>query len=161
MTETQPIALRAIDVPPRAAQSGYPPELAAKLGGREKRVLGNRFGLQNFGVNLTRLPPGGASSLRHAHTVSDEFVYILEGRPTLITDAGETLLSPGMCAGFRGGSGDAHHLVNRGTTDVLYLEIGDRLPGDGVTYPDDDLAAALGPDGRWHYTRKDGSPFPA
>lgn len=160
MTDTPPVALRAIDVRPRAVQSGYPPDLAAKLGGREKRVLGDRFGLRNFGVNLTRLPPGAASSLRHAHKVSDEFVYILEGHPTLITDAGETPLSPGMCAGFRGGSGDAHHLVNRSTEDVLYIEVGDRLPGDGATYPDDDLAVEMGPDGRWRYSRKDGTPIP-
>ena len=160
MTDTPPVALRAIEVPPRAAQSGYPPDLAAKLGGREKRVLGDRFGLRNFGVNLTRLPPGAASALRHAHKVSDEFVYILEGHPTLVTDAGETPLSPGMCAGFRGGSGDAHHLVNRTQRDVLYLEVGDRLPGDGATYPDDDLAVEMGPDGKWRYSRKDGTPIP-
>lgn len=159
MTETPPVALRALDVPPRAQASSYPPDLAAKLGGREKRVLGDRFGLRNFGVNLTRLPPGAASSLRHAHSVSDEFVYILEGEPTLLTDAGETPLAPGMCAGFRGGSGDAHCLVNRTGRDVLYLEVGDRLPGDSGTYPDDDLVAVMGTDGRWRYTRKDGTPI--
>jgi uncharacterized cupin superfamily protein len=159
MTETPPVALRALAVPPRAQASSYPADLAAKIGGREKRVLGDRFGLRNFGVNLTRLPPGAASALRHAHTVSDEFVYILEGTPTLLTDAGETPLAPGMCAGFRGGSGDAHCLVNRSDGDVLYIEVGDRLPGDGASYPDDDLVATLGPDGRWQYSRKDGTPL--
>lgn len=154
-----PIALRAEEVPPRAVQSGYPADLRAKLGGREKRALGDAFGLRNFGVNLTRLPPGAASSLRHAHWVSDEFVYILAGTPTLVTDAGETPLAPGMCAGFRAGTGDAHHLVNRGAEDVLYLEVGDRLPGDGATYPDDDLAVEMGPDGKWRYSRKDGTPL--
>ena len=154
-----PVALRAAEVPPRAVQSGYPPDLAAKLGGREKRVLGDRFGLRSFGVNLTRLPPGARSSLRHAHAVQDEFVYILEGEAVLLTDAGETPLSPGMCAGFRGGSGDAHCLENRGARDVLYLEIGDRQPGDSASYPDDDLAVAMGPDGRWRYSRKDGTPL--
>lgn len=157
--EKPPIALRALEVPPRAQASSYPPDLAAKLAGREKRVLGDRFGLANFGVNLTRLPPGAASSLRHAHATQDEFVYILEGTPTLITDAGETLLAPGICAGFRAGSGDAHHLVNRSAADVLYLEIGDRSPGDAGSYPDDDLAAVMGADGKWRYTRKDGTPL--
>jgi uncharacterized cupin superfamily protein len=157
--ERLPVALRAIEVAPRAQASSYPPELAAKLSGREKRVLGDQFGLRNFGVNLTRLPPGAASALRHAHATQDEFVYVLEGTPTLITDAGETPLSPGMCAGFRAGSGDAHHLVNRGGSDVLYLEIGDRSPGDVGTYPDDDLVAAMGVDGKWRYTRKDGTPL--
>jgi len=160
MTETEfPLALPAAAVPPRGVASGYPPEFAERLAGREKRVLGDRFGLRSFGVNLTRLPPGAASSLRHAHTVSDEFVYILEGTPVLRTDAGETPLAPGMCAGFRGGSGDAHCLVNRSATDVLYLEIGDRQPGDGATYPEDDLAVSMGADGRWRYTRRDGTPL--
>jgi uncharacterized cupin superfamily protein len=154
-----PIAIRAAEVPPRARPTGYPPDLAAKIGGREKRALGDVFGLANFGVNLTRLPPGAASSLRHAHATQDEFVYILEGEPVLETDAGETPLGPGMCAGFRAGSGDAHRLVNRGTREVVYLEIGDRSLGDAVTYPEDDLAAVMGEDGRWRYTRKDGTPL--
>jgi uncharacterized cupin superfamily protein len=158
MPET-PIAIRATEAPPRARATGYPPDLAAKIGGREKRPLGDLFGLRNFGVNLTRLPPGAASSLRHAHATQDEFVYVLEGAPTLVTDAGEAPLSPGMCAGFRAGSGDAHHLVNRTERDVLYLEIGDRSPGDRVHYPEDDLEALMGEDGRWRYTRKDGTPL--
>ena len=96
------------------------------MAGRDKRPLGDLFGLTNFGVNITRLAPGGASALRHAHTKQDEFVYILEGRPTLVTDAGRTALDPGMCAGFKAGSGDAHCLVNETGADVVYLEIGDR-----------------------------------
>jgi Uncharacterized conserved protein, contains double-stranded beta-helix domain len=84
---------------------------------------------------------------------------VLEGTPTLITDAGETLLEPGMCAGFPAGTGDAHTLVNRTARDVVYLEIGDRTPGDRVTYPDDDLRAEMGADGKWRYSRKDGTPI--
>jgi uncharacterized cupin superfamily protein len=154
---TTPIAIRAAEAPPRAKPSGYPIDLRRAVEGREKRTLGDLFGLTNFGVNLTRLAPGAASALRHAHRTQDEFVYILEGTPTLITDAGETPLEPGMCAGFRAGTGDAHHLVNRSASDVVYLEIGDRSPSDHVTYPEDDLVAWSGADGTWQYTRKDGS----
>jgi uncharacterized cupin superfamily protein len=110
-------------------------------------------------VNLTRLAPGAVSALRHAHSRQDEFVYVLEGRPTLVTDAGETALEPGMCAGFRAGTGEAHHLVNCSAHDVVYLEFGDRTAGDSATYPDDDLRALLDPDGRWRFTRKDGSAY--
>ena len=155
----RPIAVRAAEAPPRTRPSGYPPELAAKIGAREKRPLGDLFGLRNFGVNLTRLPPGAASALRHAHAKQDEFVYVLEGRPVLVTDAGETPLAPGMCAGFRAGSGDAHHLVNRGPDDAVYLEVGDRTTGESVAYPDDDLKVEVGPDGRTRYFRKDGTPL--
>lgn len=156
----RPIAMRAAEAPPRSRPSRYPPELAAKAGTREKRPLGDLFGLSNFGVNLTRLPPSAASALRHAHTRQDEFIYVLEGRLVLITDAGETPLFPGMCAGFRAGSGDAHHLVNRGAEDAVYLEVGDRSPEDAVAYPDDDLKVEPGPDGRARYLRKDGTPIP-
>jgi uncharacterized cupin superfamily protein len=157
--DRRPTALRAAEAPPRARATGYPPDLARKVEGREKRPLGDLFGLRNFGVNLTRLAPGAASSLRHAHATQDEFVYVLEGEPTLLTDAGETPLSPGMCAGFAAGTGDAHALVNRTARDVVYLEIGDRTPGDRVTYPDDDLRAEMGADGTWRYSCKDGTPL--
>jgi uncharacterized cupin superfamily protein len=129
------------------------------MNGREKRPLGDLFGLQNFGVNLTRLAPGAVSALRHAHSGQDEFVYVLEGHPTLVTDAGDTPLAPGMCAGFRAGTGDAHHLHNRTREDVVYLELGDRTAGDAVTYPDDDLQAVIGSDGQWRFTRKDGTAY--
>ena len=154
----RPIAVRAAEAPLRTRPSRYPPELAAKIGAREKRPLGDLFGLSNFGVNLTRLPPGSASALRHAHARQDEFVYVLEGEPVLVTDAGETPLSPGMCAGFAAGTGDAHHLVNRGPGDAVFLEVGDRTPGESVAYPDDDLRYEAGPDGRGRYSRKDGTP---
>ena len=120
--------------------------------------LGDLFGLTNFGVNITRLAPGGSSALRHAHTKQDEFVYILEGRPTLVTDAGRTALHPGMCAGFKAGSGDGHCLVNETGADVVYLEMGDRTAGDAVEYPDDDLAVVT-IDGKRQMAHKDGAPY--
>jgi uncharacterized cupin superfamily protein len=157
-----PVALRAADCAPRTRPSNYPPAIVAlldaKLAGRHKRPLGEPFGLRNFGVNLTRLAPGAISALRHAHALQDEFIYVLEGTPTLVTNAGETPLAPGLCAGFRAGSGDAHQLVNRSDADVLYLEIGDRTPSDSATYPDDDLAARL-VDGQWRFTHADGTPY--
>ena len=155
---SHPVALVAADAPARAKSSNYPEPFFSRMAGREKRPLGDLFGLKNFGVNLTRLAPGGSSALRHAHTKQDEFVYILEGRPTLVTDAGRTALNAGMCAGFKAGTGDAHHLVNEMGEDVVYLEIGDRTPGDSALYPDDDLVAAF-VDGRWRFTRKDGTPY--
>jgi uncharacterized cupin superfamily protein len=159
MTEkSPPAAIVAQDAAPRARPSNYPEPFASRMAGREKRALGDVFGLANFGVNLTRLAPGGSSALRHAHSKQDEFVYILRGTPVLVTDAGETALSPGMCAGFKAGTGVSHHLVNRTGEDVVYLEIGDRSAGDRVTYPADDIQAAF-VNGAWRYSRKDGTPY--
>lgn len=153
-----PVAIVAADAPPRAKPSNYPEPFAARMAGRRKQPLGDVFGLANFGVNLTRLLPGASSALRHAHTKQDEFVYILEGHPTLHTDEGRTRLAPGMCAGFKAGTGNGHRLVNESSEEVLYLEVGDRTPGDEGSYPDDDLKATM-VDGRWKFVHKDGSPY--
>ncbi|MEW6206037.1 MAG: cupin domain-containing protein [Pseudomonadota bacterium] len=158
MTTTPLIAIQAAEAPLRAKSSSYPFELQARVKGREKRPLGDLFGLSNFGVNLTRLPPGAASSFRHAHSKQDEFIYVLQGYPSLYTDEGRSLLSPGMCAGFKAGTGNAHSLINEGDQDVIYLEVGDRTEHDDVTYPDDDLCAKF-VSGAWIFTRKDGTPL--
>jgi uncharacterized cupin superfamily protein len=128
------------------------------MSGRVKQPLGELFGLTNFGVNLTRLAPNAVSALRHAHSKQDEFIYILAGHPTLQTDEGKTQLAPGMCAGFKAGTGNAHNLINTTATEVVYLEIGDRTAGDEGTYPDDDLQAAL-VGGKWVFTHKDASAY--
>lgn len=157
-TDHRPVAVTAAEVAPRSAPSNYPEPFASRMAGRRKRALGAVFGLANFGVNLTELAPGAVSALRHAHTRQDEFVYVLQGHPVLRTDAGDTPLAPGMCAGFRAGSGDAHQLVNPTDQPVVYLEIGDRSEGDAVSYPDDDLQATLA-GGRWVFAHKDGRPY--
>lgn len=154
----KPIAVVAAEAPARTKPSNYPEPFCSRVAGRLKRPLGDLFGLTNFGVNLTRLAPRSPSSVRHAHTKQDEFIYILAGRPTLRTNDGETRLGPGMCAGFKAGTGDAHQLVNDTEEEVVYLEIGDRSPDDAVTYPDDDLAAQL-VEGQWRYAHKDGTPY--
>ena len=156
--ETKPVAVNAAETPPRTKPTNYPEPFASRMAGREKRPLGDLFGLTNFGVNLTRLVPGAVSSIRHYHTRQDEFVYVLQGRPTLHTDEGRTVLSPGMCAGFRAGTGNGHRLINETDEDVVYLEIGDRTPGDEGYYPDDDLKAQMA-DGKWQFVHKDGTPY--
>ncbi len=157
--QIHPVAVAAADVPARTKPSNYPLPFSARMAGREKRQLGDIFGLTNFGVNLTRLAPNGVSALRHAHKRQDEFIYILKGRPTLHTDEGRTQLAPGLCAGFKAGSGNGHCLINETTEDVLYLEVGDRTPGDEASYPDEDLKALL-VDGQWKFVHRDGTPYP-
>lgn len=154
-----PVALVAAEVPVRERPSAYPAPFAARLAGRDKRVLGDPFGLCNFGVNRTTLAPGAISALRHAHALQDEFVYVLEGELVLVTDAGRTPLRAGMCAGFRAGTGDAHHLRNEGARDAVYLEVGDRTLGDTAIYPDDDLVAEARIGG-WVFRHRNGERYP-
>lgn len=156
-----PLQMPALDpstLAPRT-DSGYPEPYRSRVLPREKRQLGKALGLQQFGVNLTTLPPGKESSMRHWHTREEEFVYVLEGEVVLVTDAGEQLLTAGCCAGFPAGSGDGHQLVNRSDRPALYLEVGTRDDdADEVFYPDVDM----------HYdprvrsggfTRKNGTPY--
>ncbi len=157
-TALKPPALDPGAVPERVGSS-YPEPFASPVGGRRKQALGDALGLRNFGVNLVRLAPGALSSMRHWHSRQDEFVYVLEGELALVTDAGEQTLGPGMAAGFAAGSGDGHHLVNRSDRDAIYLEVGDRSPGDDVVYPDVDLALPHRPDGAKLFTHKDGKPY--
>jgi uncharacterized cupin superfamily protein len=154
----RPVAVTAAEVAARSKSSAYPEPFASRMAGREKRPLGDVFGLTNFGVNLTRLAPNSVSALRHAHTRQDEFIYILQGRPTLHTDEGRIQLGPGMCAGFKAGTGNGHRLINETTEEVVYLEVGDRTPGDEGSYPDDDLKALL-VEGKWKFVHKDGAPY--
>jgi len=154
----RPAALLAAEAPPRTRPSNYPEPFAARMAGRVKRPLGDVFGLKSFGVNLTRLPPGAVSALHHRHSRQDEFIYVLEGEPTLFTDAGETRLRPGMAAGFAAG-GTAHHLENRTERDCVILEVGDRAAGDATSYPDDDIQAVRGEDGKWRFAHRDGTPY--
>lgn len=158
LEESKPIAVTASEVPARMRLSVYPEPFASRMVGREKRPIGDLFGLTNFGVNLTRLAPNAVSALRHAHTKQEEFVYILQGQPTLHTDEGRIQLSPGMCAGFKAGTGNGHRLVNETTEEVVYLEVGDRTPGDEGSYPDDDLKALL-VEGKWKFVHKDDTPY--
>jgi uncharacterized cupin superfamily protein len=153
-----PVAVIASEAPPRTKPSNYPEPFASQMAGRQKRPLGDLFGLTNFGVNFTRLAPSAVSTLRHAHSSQDEFVYILQGHPTLHTDEGRTRLAPGMCAGFKAGTGNAHRLINDTAEEVVYLEAGDRTGGDEASYPDDDIQAQF-VDGAWKFVHKDGSPY--
>ena len=152
-------AIEAVSAPARAPVFTFPEPLASLMKDRIRHPLGTHFGISNFGVNLTYLPPGRVSAPRHSHSHQDEFVYILEGTPILVTGAGEMPLRPGMCAGFKAGNGNAHQLRNRSDTMAVYLEIGDRTAGDVVTYPDDDVKIDKMPDGRLQVVRKDGSAY--
>ncbi|MGH6768902.1 MAG: cupin domain-containing protein [Xanthobacteraceae bacterium] len=130
-----------IDVANIPVETGtnYPEQFQQVVAGRRRKRLGNAVGLDQFGVNLTRIKPGTSSALRHWHAVEDELVYILEGEVVLVEDGGETVLRPGDAAGFKANSGNGHHLVNRSDRDAVYLEIGSRAMHDKVVYPDVDL----------------------
>ena len=137
--------------------TSYPAKFRADNSRRWNRRLGDHVGLRNFGVNLTRIEPGAQSSARHAHSKQDEFIWVVSGEVMLETNEGSQTLGPGMCAGFPAGSGNAHRFVNKTAKDAIILVVGDRTPFDEVTYPDIDNLGRAGADGRYVFTRKDGT----
>jgi uncharacterized cupin superfamily protein len=151
-------ALDPAIVQPRST-SGYPEPFRSRVLPREKRALGDALGLTRIGVNLTTLPPGKESSMRHYHTREDEFVFVLEGEVVLRTDEGEQLLQAGTCAGFPAGAKNGHQLINRSDQPARYLEISNRDPEDTAEYPDVDLAYRKSPDRPPFFTHKDGSAY--
>ena len=152
-----PISAKSIPAP--MGKTIYPEPYASFVKGRLKHKLGEFFGLTNFGVNLTHLSPGAMSALAHSHSKQDEFILVLEGTPTLVLGKEEFTLNPDDCYGFKAGTGIAHQLVNRSEERVTYLEIGDRIEGDEVEYPNDDLKATQLTNGVWTLTHKDGRPY--
>ena len=139
--------------------SGYPEPFKSRMGDRTKRRLAAACGMKNLGVNLVTLGPGGQSSVRHWHTLEDEFVYVLEGEVVLVTNEGEQTLKAGMCAGYPAGSKNAHHFINRSSKAAKYLEMGTNVPGDTAVYPDDDLGIHWTEDGDAVYVHKDGRKY--
>ena len=134
----------------------YPPPFDEPCLPRQRTRLGDVAGLTQFGVNLLRLPPGAWSSQRHWHTTEDEFVYVLSGEVTLVTNAGAELLKAGDCAGFKANDSDGHCLQNRSAADATVLEIGTRDPSNNTAYYNDiDMMAHGG-----SYTHRDGTPYP-
>ena len=158
MTEPTPPAFDPADLAESNA-TGYPEPFKAENSRRWFRRLGDHVGLTNFGVNLVRVVAGGADTPPPTHTQQDEFMMVLSGELVLETDEGRQTLGPGMCAGFPAGGGNAHRFLNLSDRDATFLVVGDRTPGDEGTYPDIDLAAGIGPDGRYVFTRKDGTPY--
>ena len=137
----------------------YPPPFQEICENREKQALGDALGLTQFGVNLVRLAPGAASAQRHWHTREDEFVYVLDGELALLTDAGEQLLGAGTAAGFAGAKHDGHQLINRGSVTATYLEVGSRIPGEEVHYPDIDLHLVRKAEGGHYFQHKNGEAY--
>ncbi|MFK3740261.1 cupin domain-containing protein [Massilia sp. TN1-12] len=137
--------------------TGYPDPFAEAVNGRSRQALAEAGGLTQFGANLIELQPGAASSQRHWHTHEDEFVMVVSGELTLVTDEGETLMRAGDCAAFPAGRENGHHLVNRSWGNALFLVVGPKDPDDRAVYPDIDLAY----DGKTDsYSHKDGTPYP-
>lgn len=137
----------------------YPEPFRGVVAGRSRKKVGEAAGLKNFGVNLTTLEPGAQSALRHWHSAHDEFVYVVKGELTLITDEGEQRLTAGEMAGFAAGVANGHHLINRSEHPAVYLEVGDKTSPDRADYPDEDLVCVPTAEGSRRFEHKSGESY--
>lgn len=146
-----------LDKTPTGEGTRYPPPHNAPCIKRRWLRVGDAAGLTQFGVNIVTLDPGVWSSQRHWHEKEDEFVYVLEGELVLITDAGEDLMQPGDCAGFKAGVHDGHVLQNRSDKPARFLVVGGRDDEDWGEYSDIDMKFLPGRySGGGGYVRKNG-----
>ncbi len=157
MNSKTPSAIKASDAPKREG-SRYPKPHDAQCLGRTKALLGDVFGLDQFGVNLVTLQPGTWSSHRHWHENEDEFIFVVEGEIVLSDDLGDHVLTPGMCAGFKANNGNGHCLKNLTDKPVVYLEVGTRSNHEVAWYSDIDMKVEL-KDRKATYMKKDGTPY--
>ncbi|MBL9047927.1 MAG: cupin domain-containing protein [Tabrizicola sp.] len=88
--------------------------------------FGRHFNFGNLGIHHVRLAPGRRSSLPHAESAEDEFVFVLEGTPDVWLDGNLYRLSPGEAVGFKAGTGLAHSFLNNTDHDVRLIVVGDR-----------------------------------
>jgi uncharacterized cupin superfamily protein len=146
-----------IDQAPTRFGTTYPAPYDEPCRERKRWKLGDAAGLDQFGVNLMRLPPGAWTSQRHWHTAEDEFVWVVEGEVVLVDDDGEHVLRAGECAGFPAGEPNGHHIQNRADREAVLLEVGSRRPTeDGCDYPDIDMIIRPGEELARH---RDGTPY--
>jgi uncharacterized cupin superfamily protein len=87
--------------------------------------LGAPTGLKRIGVNLIRIPPGKESFIPHAHSVEEEFVFVLEGAGEVVLDGTAWPLGPGDFVGFPT-DGVVHSVRATGPGDLVYLTGGQR-----------------------------------
>jgi uncharacterized cupin superfamily protein len=145
-----------LNTAPKGEGTRYPPPHNEPCKARRWVRVGDAAGVTQFGVNIVTLDPGVWSSQRHWHSHEDEFVYVTEGELVMVTDAGEEIMRPGDCAGFKAGDRDGHHLQNRSDKVARFLVVGSRNPEDWGEYPDIDMKFLPG---RGGYTRKNGEPL--
>lgn len=104
--------------------------------GSEMRMvpLGRAAGMQRMGVNLIRIPPGKESFIPHAHTIEEEFVFVLEGAGEAVLDGVAYAIGPGDFVGFPT-DGVVHSIRSVGPGDLVYLTGGTNGPVEVADMP--------------------------
>src|SRR3954447_22981455 len=90
--------------------------------------LRNDLGVESFGLNLLRLPPGARSRI-HRHEHQEEVYLVLEGTLTLLVENEPTEIPRGGLA--RVAPDVRRQLVNRHPAPLAIIAIGGATPHEG------------------------------
>lgn len=99
--------------------------------------LTDHIGLKHLGISYDYLPPGVRSAFPHAHTHEEEFVYVIQGQPTVWLDGFAKNIGPDEFAAYPSNTGLSHALINDTDQEVIYLCIGETqdFPDEKISYP--------------------------
>jgi len=103
--------------------------------------IGPHVGAANTGISVYELPPGQAICPYHYENPEEEWLLVLEGRPTLRHPGGEDLLEPWDVVFFPSGRDGAHAVRNNTDSPVRVLMFSDRSNVAASVYPDSDKIA--------------------
>lgn len=132
MTEDPRHLVRTAALPPEAAtRVRHPLNPNAEV---LLHQLSDRVGMQRAHLSLARVPPGRESFVPHAHSVQEEFLFILEGEGVALIGEQRVRVGPGDYLGFPT-DGTVHHLTNTGTVDLVYLMGGERTAVEVAHFP--------------------------
>lgn len=100
--------------------------------------FGAQLGAQATGATLYELPPGQAVCPYHYEYGEEEWVLVMEGRPSLRTPEGTEQLEPLDLAFFPRGPAGAHQLRNDTNRPVRILMWSTVVYPSATAYPDSD-----------------------
>lgn len=116
-------------------------------GFRSGRVRPARDAAKRTGASVYDLPPGQAVCPYHYELGEEEWLLVLEGRPTLRTPDGEEQLDPFDMVFFPTGSEGAHKITNATDSAVRIVMWSEVAYPSASVYPDSDKLGVRGPGG--------------
>jgi uncharacterized cupin superfamily protein len=102
---------------------------------------GKDLGAQSTGTSVYELPPGQALCPYHYEYAEEEWLLVLEGRPTMRDPEGTHQLEPWDLVFFTTGPEGAHRVQNDGEDTVRVLMYSNLIYPAATVYPDSDKIA--------------------
>jgi uncharacterized cupin superfamily protein len=100
--------------------------------------FGPSIGASKLGASLYELPPGQSVCPSHYEYPEEEWLIVLDGRPTLRHPQGEDDLEQGDVVCFPAGPEGAHKVTNRTQDTVRVLMFSTKTDPAVAVYPDSD-----------------------